>query len=134
MNPQQLRYTPTHEWVHISDHPAGGKLATVGLSAFALEALTDLVYIELPQPGRQVAAGEAMAEIESVKAVSEIYSPVAGQIVEVNSAIADNLDQLSNDPYGAGWLVKIRLADESGLERLLDYAAYQRQCAEQSQP
>ncbi len=133
MNPEQLRYTKTHEWVAVGEDPAGAKLATVGLSAFAIEALTDLVYIELPEAGRQVGAGEAMAEIESVKAVSEIYSPVKGEIIEVNSAIADNLDQLSDDPYGAGWLVKIRVADESGLEELLDYAAYQRQCAEQSQ-
>jgi len=133
VNPEQLRYTATHEWVHLSDDPAGGKLATVGLSAFALEALTDLVYIELPEPGRQVSAGEAMAEVESVKAVSEIYSPVDGEIVEINAPIADNLDQLSSDPYGAGWLVKIRVADEAPLAGLLDHAAYQRQCAEQSQ-
>jgi len=133
VNPEQLRFTPTHEWVHLSDDPSGGKLATVGLSAYALEALTDLVYIELPEVGREVKAGEAMAEIESVKAVSEIYSPVNGRIVEVNTAIADNLDQLSNDPYGTGWLVKIRLADETGLDALLDHAAYQRQCAEQSE-
>jgi glycine cleavage system H protein len=128
--PEKLLYSKTHEWVEVT--AAGGtKVATVGLSAFALEALTDLVYIDLPQPGREVAAGESFGEVESVKAVSDMYSPVDGEIVETNAAIADTLEQLSQDPYETGWLVKIRISDEAGLAKLLDYAEYQKQCAEE---
>jgi glycine cleavage system H protein len=129
--PEQLLYAKTHEWVYVETAPDGAKIATLGISAFALKALTDLVYIDLPQAGRELAVGESFGEIESVKAVSDIYSPVEGRIVEVNAAIADHLEQLGNDPYGAGWLVKIRVADESGLKALMDHAAYQRQCEEE---
>ena len=127
---EDLLFSKTHEWVRVESDPGGAKIATVGISAFAVEALTDLVYIDLPQAGRQVAAGEPFGEIESVKAVSDLYSPVAGRIVEVNTAIVDHLDRLSADPYQAGWLVKIRLSDEAGLRDLLDPAAYQKQCEE----
>jgi glycine cleavage system H protein len=125
--PEQLRYATSHEWVFVETAGAA-KIATVGISAFALTALTDLVFIGLPEVGRQVSAGEAFGEIESVKAVSDLYAPVAGEVVEVNRDIADHLEQLPKDPYGAGWLVKIRISDESGLANLLDYAAYQKQC------
>ena len=128
IEPEKLLYSKTHEWVHVESRSRGGKIATVGLSAFAIEALTDLVYIDLPQAGRQVTAGESLGEIESVKAVSDIYSPVDGEIVEVNTAIGGNLEQLAKDPYQAGWLVKIRITDESGLKELLDHAAYQKEC------
>jgi len=128
LEPEKLLYSKTHEWVYVESDSRGSKIATVGLSAFAIEALTDLVYIDLPQPGRRVAAGESLGEIESVKAVSDIYSPVDGEIVEVNTAMGDNLEQLAGDPYQAGWLVKIRISDESGLKELLDYAAYQKEC------
>lgn len=127
MKPEELRYAKTHEWAAISDG-----LATVGISAFAVEALTDLVFIELPQVGRQVSAGESLGEIESVKAVSDIYSPVEGEIVEVNAPLADDLEKLKEDPFGAGWLVKIRLTGDAGQADLLDYAAYQKQCAEEA--
>ena len=128
MTPQQLLYNKTHEWVHVDTDSAGAKIATVGLSAFAIEILTDLVYVDLPEVGRQVSAGDSFGEIESVKAVSDLYSPVDGEIVEANTEIADKLDTLSDDPFGAGWLVKIKISDESGLSELLDYAAYQKQC------
>jgi glycine cleavage system H protein len=130
MTPEQLRFTKTHEWVHVEAGAGGKKTATVGISAFAIEALTDLVYIDLPHPGRRVTAGEPFGEIESVKAVSDLYSPVSGEIIEVNAPIANDLELLAKDPYGAGWLVKIRLSDESGLPELMDYAAYQKQCEE----
>lgn len=129
--PEKLLYSKTHEWVDV-ETAGGAKIATVGLSAFALEALTDLVYIDLPQPGREVAAGEPFGEVESVKAVSDIYSPVDGRVVESNAAIAEKLEQLSQDPYESGWLVKIRIGDESGLSKLLDYKAYQKQCEEEA--
>jgi glycine cleavage system H protein len=129
--PEKLLYSKTHEWVEVAT-AGGAKVATVGLSAFALEALTDLVYIDLPQPGREVSAGEPFGEVESVKAVSDMYSPVDGEVVESNAAIADKLEQLSQDPYEGGWLVKIRISDESGLGKLLDYAAYKKQCEEEA--
>ena len=131
MTPEQLLYSKTHEWVRLETDPAGVKIATVGLSAFALEQLTDLVYADLPEVGRQVTAGEPFGEIESVKAVSDLYSPVDGEVTEVNTGLADKLDTLSDDPYEAGWFVKIKISDESGLANLLDYAAYQKQCEEE---
>jgi glycine cleavage system H protein len=131
VQPQELLYAKTHEWVHVDRDPAGQKIATVGISHFAVEALTDLVYIELPEAGRHVKAGESFGEVESVKAVSDLYSPVGGEIVDVNGSLQGRLDQLHDDPYGAGWIVKIRIADESGLTDLLDYKAYQKQCAEE---
>ena len=132
MTPQQLLYSKTHEWVRVETDPAGAKIATVGLSAFALEQLTDLVYVDLPEVGRQVTAGEPFGEIESVKAVSDLYSPVDGEVTEVNTGLADKLDTLSDDPYEAGWFVKIKISDRSGLSDLLDFAAYQKQCEEEA--
>lgn len=128
--PENLLYAKTHEWVDVAE-PDGGKVATVGISAFAVEALTDVVHIELPEVGRQVAAEETFGEVESVKAVSDLYSPVAGEIVEVNDSLPDKLETLSDDPYGEGWMVKIRIADEAGLSNLMDHAAYEKQCAEE---
>jgi glycine cleavage system H protein len=130
VNPEELRFNKTHEWVHVSEE-GNEKTATVGLSAFAVEALTDLVFIELPAVGRQVTAGEGLGEVESVKAVSDLYSPVTGEVCEVNSELPDNLDMLSDDPYGKGWIAKIKMADDTGLADLMDYATYQRQCAEE---
>ena len=101
--PQDLLYNKTHEWVRLSDDK---KTATVGLTALALELLTDLVYVELPEVGRQLKAEEPFGEIESVKAVSDLYSPVNGEVAEVNSAVADNLERLADDPYGNGWFFR----------------------------
>ncbi|OHB78541.1 MAG: glycine cleavage system protein H [Planctomycetes bacterium RBG_16_64_12] len=131
MKPEQLLYTKTHEWVDVQTDASGAKIAVVGLSAFALEALTDLVYVELPEVGRQVAAGAPFGVIESVKAVSDLVSPVDGQIVEVNAALVDKLEHVADDPYDSGWFVKIRFSDESSLSGLLDFAAYQKQCEEE---
>ena len=131
MQPQELLYAKTHEWVHVAPDKSGAKIATIGISHFAVEALTDLVYIELPTVGRQIKAGESFGEVESVKAVSDLYSPLAGEIVDVNGSLQNRLDQLHDDPYGTGWIVKIKIADESGLKGLLDYKKYQEQCAEE---
>jgi glycine cleavage system H protein len=117
--------------VYIEPDASGGKVATVGISAFALEALTDLVYIELPKLGRTLKAGESFGEIESVKAVSDLYSPVDGTVVAVHDALPNQLEALPADPYGNGWIAKIKLADESALGELMNYAAYQKQCAEE---
>ena len=130
-SPQQLRYSKTHEWVRVETDAGGRKTVTVGLSDFAIKTLTDLVFIELPAVGRQVSAGQSMGEVESVKAVSDIYSPVDGEVAEVNAAIPQHLETLSKDPYGEGWLVRIRMANDAGLSQLLDYAAYQKQCEEE---
>lgn len=131
MTPEQLLYAKTHEWVDVEADATGTKIATVGLTAFALEALTDLVFLELPEVGRQIEAGEAFGEIESVKAVSDLYAPVGGEIVEINSDLADRLDTLAAEPPEAGWFIKIKITDETALENLLDYAAYQKQCDEE---
>ncbi len=130
MTPDQLLFAKTHEWVRVADE-AGSKVATVGISAFAVEQLTDLVFMELPEVGKSLTAGEPMGEIESVKAVSDVYSPIAGEVVEVNSELKDHLEILGSDPYGAGWLAKIKITDEAGLSQLMDFASYQKQCAEE---
>ena len=131
MNPSDLHFRETHEWVGIEADDSGGQVATVGISAHAVELLTDLVYIELPQIGQAVTAGESFGEIESVKAVSDIYSPVTGEVVEVNEALPGSLETLGDDPYGAGWIAKIKVADGVSLDALLDEAAYQKLCAEE---
>jgi glycine cleavage system H protein len=131
VQPQELLYAKTHEWVHVDRDSSGQKIATVGISHFAVEALTDLVYLELPETGRRVKAGESFGEIESVKAVSDLYSPVSGEIVEVNNSLADNLGRLSDDPYGAAWIAKIKINDEADLKNLLSFKDYEKQCAEE---
>jgi glycine cleavage system H protein len=128
VKPESLLFAKTHEWVAVSSE-GGQKIATVGVTAFAVEALTDLVFIELPKVGRQVKAEESFCEVESVKAVSDIYAPVAGEVTAVNDKLADNLEILSQDPYGDGWIARIKISDEAGLKNLLDHAAYQKQCA-----
>jgi glycine cleavage system H protein len=131
VSPEKLLYAKTHEWVHIENDAQGQKVATVGISAFAVESLTDLVYMQLPQVGRKLKAGESFGEIESVKAVSDLYSPVDGDVVAINEGLPNKLESLNADPYGAGWLVKIKLSSEEGLRGLLDYKAYHKQCAEE---
>jgi glycine cleavage system H protein len=114
------KFAKTHEWIRLDDDGT----ATVGISAYAVEALTDLVFMQLPDVGRQVKAGESIGEIESVKAVSDFYAPVSGEVVAVNAALPANLETLGQDPYGAGWLVKLRPADAAELTGLLDESAY----------
>lgn len=116
----EMRFAKSHEWVR--PEPSG--LATVGVSAYAVEALTDLVFMQLPAVGRRVKAGESFGEIESVKAVSDLYSPVSGEIVEVNAALPNALETLGKDPYNAGWIIRIRPDDPKELDALLDQAAY----------
>ncbi len=128
--PEDLSYAETHEWAHVEDGP-DGKTAVVGISAFAVQQLTDLVFMELPAKGRKVTAGEEFGEVESVKAVSPLYSPVTGEIIDVNSDLPNRLETLGDDPYEAGWMMKVKLADEQPLAKLMDFAAYQKQCAEE---
>lgn len=131
MNPEKLLFAKTHEWVAVVDE-GGQKVATVGLTSFAVDALTDLVFMELPKVGRNVSAQESFCEVESVKAVSDVYAPVAGEVVAVNETLPDNLETLSKDPYGDGWIARIKISDESALKNLMDHTAYQKQCAEEA--
>lgn len=129
MNHEELLYAETHEWLHLAEQN-GDKIATIGISAFAVEALTDLVYIQLPEVGQKVSVGESFGEVESVKAVSDLYSPIEGEVIEVNESLATDLDALSADPYGKGWVAKIKLTDEGGLANLLDIDSYRKQCSD----
>ncbi len=129
MSPEELLYAETHEWVHVAEED-GDKIATVGISAHAVEALTDLVYMDLPAVGTQVQASESFGEVESVKATSDMYSPVDGEIVAVNTDLPDNLEILNDDPYEKGWIIKVKLSSENSLGKLMDYATYEKQCAE----
>ncbi len=131
MTPQNLLYAKTHEWARIETDPAGGKIAVVGITAFALEMLTDLVYVALPEVGRKVEAGKPFGEIESVKAVSDLNSPVTGEVLAANEKLPGNLESLPKDPYGESWFIKVKITDESSLAQLLDAAAYDKQCAEE---
>jgi glycine cleavage system H protein len=128
MTPKELLYAETHEWVRVA--PEGGrKVATVGITAFAIEQLTDLVHMVLPKVGAQVRAGEPFGEVESVKAVSDLYSPVSGDVIDVHNDLVNKLESLGSDPYNAGWMIKVAISDESSLKKLMDAAAYEKQCA-----
>lgn len=131
MKPEDLLFARTHEWVAVEDQGAQ-KIATVGLSAFAVEALTDLVFLELPKVGLSVQAEESFCEVESVKAVSDVYAPVAGEVIAVNESLPDRLETLSNDPYGEGWIAKIQITEDSALSKLLNYADYRQMCEEEA--
>lgn len=122
MQPSELKFAETHEWAHVTDN-----VATIGISAVAVEALTDLVYMDLPAVGAKVAAGKSFGEVESVKATSDLYSPVDGEVVEVNSTLPDNLDKLGSDPYGAGWIIKVKLSGDDAVKKLMDFETYQAQ-------
>ncbi len=117
--PQDLRYSKTHEWVRLD-----GDIATVGITKHAEEELGDVALILPPEQGRILQAGEKLGEIESIKAVSDLYAPVGGAVVEVNPLLADAPETINNDPYGDGWMLKIKVANPSDLAALLDSAAY----------
>jgi glycine cleavage system H protein len=127
MNPKDLRYAATHEWAKLE-----GNVVTVGITKHAVEELTDLVYLQLPSIGDAVTVGSAFGEIESVKAVAELNSPVDGEVVEVNSAVADKLDAVSKDPYGAGWIAKIKVSNPSQLDALMSAEQYEKHLAEEA--
>jgi glycine cleavage system H protein len=117
--PEQLLYTSHDEWIEVKDG-----VATVGITAFAQDALGDLVHVELPEVGDDVSAGDAICEVESVKAVAEIFTPVAGTVVEVNEDLDGEEEKINEDPYGEGWLFKLEVTDASGLDGLMDAATY----------
>lgn len=119
-NPSDLRYTASHEWLRDN----GDGTATVGITFHAQDALGELVYVELPEAGRQVAAGEACVVVESTKAASDVYAPLAGEIVEANAALADAPQTVNEAPYAAGWLFRIKLADSGAIASLLSADEY----------
>ena len=119
--PTDLRYTKSHEWVRVL--PEG--IAEVGISDHAQQALGDLVFVEVPESGRKVSSGDASAVVESVKAASDVYAPVSGEVVEGNSALAETPELINQDPYGSGWLMRIRLGNSAELDSLLDAKAYE---------
>lgn len=122
MYPDNYRYSKEHEWIVVS-----GDIATIGITDHAQEELGDIVYVDLPRPGDSVAAGKSMGSVESVKAVSDVYSPVTGEVVEANSALADSPEKVNSDPHGDAWMVKVKLASPDELNSLMsavDYQAY----------
>jgi glycine cleavage system H protein len=120
MYPTDLRYSKEHEWVRVE-----GNTAVVGITDYAQHELGDVVYVELPKVGTKLAAGQPLGTVESVKAVSEIYSPVAGEVTEVNSALSQTPETINKDPHGAAWLIKLKVTDASAISALMDAAAYQ---------
>ncbi len=123
-NPTDLRYATSHEWVNLD-----GDVATVGVTKFAVEQLTEPTFLELKKVGLAVKAGDEVGIIESVKSTSSIYSPVAGQVVEVNTAAVNDLAKVNDDPFGTGWLLKVKLAPGATLDHLLSAAQYDAQIA-----
>jgi glycine cleavage system H protein len=127
MDPKTLRYTPTHEWVQLV-----GDVATVGISRFAVDQLSDLIMIELPEVGTSVKVGKSFGEVESVKSVSDLYAPVSGEVVEINPAVKENVSALSEDPYTVGWLIKVKVDPSAPTAELLDHDAYERRIADEA--
>jgi glycine cleavage system H protein len=120
--PEDLLYHPEHDWARLE--PGSPDVATFGVTWFAQDALGEVVFFDLPDVGTRVTKDEPYAEVESVKAVSDVIAPLSGEIVEVNTALADGPEAINDDPYGAGWMVKVRLADAAETDALLDHSAY----------
>jgi glycine cleavage system H protein len=125
--PKQFRYTKEHEWVD-----AKGDLATIGITDYAQHELGDVVFVELPKAGAKLEAGKSFGTVESVKAVSEIYAPAAGEVLEANGELHNTPEKLNTDPHGAAWLIKVRLANPAEVAKLMDATAYEAYIAEKS--
>jgi glycine cleavage system H protein len=119
--PEDLRYHAEHDWARIE-----GDTATFGVTWYAQDALGEVVFYEPPESGKSVSKDEAYAEVESVKAVSDVYAPLSGEVTEVNAALSETPEKINQDPYGEGWMVKVRLSDPSEAEQLMDAAAYRK--------
>jgi len=118
--PEELKYTKDHEWTRID-----GETAVVGITDYAQSELGDIVYVELPEVGTSVKQGESFGTIEAVKAVSDLYAPVSGEVIAVNDKLNDSPELVNRDPYGEGWMIKIKMADPAELEKLLDKSQYE---------
>jgi glycine cleavage system H protein len=119
--PEELRYHPEHDWARIE-----GDSATLGITWYAQDALGEVVFFEPPEAGAELTKDKPYAEVESVKAVSDVYAPLSGEITEVNDAVSESPETINDDPYGAGWLVKVKLSDPSEADDLLDAAGYRK--------
>ena len=128
MYPTDFRYTKQHEWIKVE-----GSRATVGITEYAQEQLGDVVFAELPKVGVKLDAGQSFGTVESVKAVSEIFMPVSGEIAEINSSLVDTPENINKDPHGSAWLVKIKLSNPSEVEKLMDAKAYESYIATEAQ-
>ena len=124
MDPKNLRFAPTHEWASLE-----GDVCTIGISKFAVEQLTDVVYLDLPDVGDHVFEGDSFGEVESVKAVSDLYSPVDGEITAVNEKLVNDPSGVANDPYGEGWLIKVKVEPGATLDHLMSLEQYEKQVA-----
>ncbi|HFE65118.1 glycine cleavage system protein H [candidate division KSB1 bacterium 4484_188] len=118
--PEELKYTKDHEWARIESD-----VATIGITDFAQSELGDIVYVELPQVGDETAQGESFGTIEAVKAVSDMFAPLSGEVVEVNDKIVDNPEIINKEPYGEGWFIKIKMSDPTEVNNLLDKEQYE---------
>jgi glycine cleavage system H protein len=118
--PSNFRYTNEHEWIDVK-----GETGTIGITDYAQHELGDVVFVELPKIGAKLAAGKALGTVESVKAVSEIYSPASGEVVETNTKLADSPETINTDPHAAAWLIKIKLSNKGEISNLMDAAAYE---------
>jgi glycine cleavage system H protein len=127
MYPADYRYTKEHEWIKVN-----GEIGTVGITDYAQHELGDVVFVELPKVGAKFKAGQSFGTVESVKAVSEIYSPASGEVTEVNSALSDSPEKINGDPHGAAWLIKLKLADKKEIASLMDATAYEAYIAEKA--
>ena len=123
--PEDLHYSKDHEWVRVD-----GDQAIIGITDYAQNSLGDVVYVELPKAGEEFAANEPFGSVESVKAVSEVFTPIAGTVVKINEALADEPETVNSDPYGEGWMIRVKLADPTEIDGLLDSSAYDALIAE----
>ena len=121
MNPPDLKYSEAHEWVRVES----GDLVVVGVTEFAAESLGDIVFLELPQAGTELTQSEKLGEIESVKAVSDIYSPISGRVLETNEQAVDNPELVNESPYDSGWLLKVAMSDPAELDKLMTSEQYE---------
>ncbi|MFW6138467.1 MAG: glycine cleavage system protein GcvH [Spirochaetota bacterium] len=119
MKPEELKYTRSHLWVHVE-----GDTATVGLSDYAQQELGDIVFVEMPEKGKSFKKDDTIGTVESVKSVSDIFSPVSGEVVEINTKLEDVPETINKDPYGEGWILKLKLSNKAEVDELMDYQAY----------
>jgi glycine cleavage system H protein len=128
MYPKEYRYTEEHEWVHVSEG-----VATIGITEHAQDQLGDVVYVELPDVESQVEASQSFGTVESVKAVSDIYAPVSGEVIKVNESLVDKPEKINSDPHGAAWLIKVRMSDPKQIESLMTAEKYQQYIAAETE-
>ena len=128
MNPEELHYTQSHEWVRID-----GEIGTIGITEHAQKELGEIVYLELPSVGEKISKDDHFGVVESVKAVSDIYAPVSGTVVEVNEGLPESPEVINEDPYGDGWLIKVRVSDLSEMEDLMDGEEYEEMVAKEKE-